>query len=116
MKGIVKSFKLRNVKTKDNKEFEMLDYICDVVVNENKGEIKTLKGSMSAEYARKYFAFCNVKTSDLINKEVGVVVAKRKYENANGEERTINFVKYLNVLDENGDPIIMNKDNNPINF
>lgn len=116
MEGIVKSFKLRNVKTKDNKEFKTLDYVCDVVVNEEKGEIKTLKGSMSAEYARKYFAFCGVKTADLVNKKVNVVISKRKYENSNGEERTVNFIKYLNVLDEEGNPIIISKEENNIDF
>ena len=115
MKATVKNFKIRKVDTKDGKQFEMLDYTCDVQIND-KGEIKTLKGSMSTEYARKYFAYCGVKTTELINKTVDVVVSKRKYENANGEERTTTFIKYLNVLNTDGSPIVMPKDSNPINF
>lgn len=115
MRGIIKGFKIRKVETKDGKSFEMLDYTADIVIND-KGEIKTLKGSMSVEYARKYFAYCGVKTADLVNKEVAVTLAKRKYENADGEERTVNFIKYLNVLNDEGEPIYMNKDTDTINF
>lgn len=108
MKGILKSIKLRNVKTKDNKNFDVIDYVVDVVTDEAKQEVKTYKGNMSVEYAKKYFAFANTRTSDQIGKEVGVVLAKRMYEK-DGEQRTITYIKYLNLLDEDGKAIIMNK-------
>ena len=42
-----------------------------------------------------------------INKDVEVVVAKRKYTDSNENERTINYIKYMNFIDENGNKIIM---------
>jgi hypothetical protein len=61
---------------------------------------------MSEDYARRYFAFCKTTTAETIGKTVNVVLAKRQYEK-DGEKRTIEYVKYLNLLDENGNPIIM---------
>lgn len=109
MRGIVKKFELRTCETKDKKnKFKLLEFVVDVKIND-KGDIKTLKGSYGEEYARKYLAFCGVKTKDLIGKEVEVSLAKREYEK-DGERRTINYIKYMNVLDENGEPIYMPKD------
>lgn len=109
MRGIIKKFELRTCETKDKKnKFKLLEFVVDVKIND-KGDIKTLKGSYGEEYARKYFAFCGVKTKDLIGKEVEVSLAKREYEKE-GERRTINYIKYMNVLDENGEAIYMPKD------
>ena len=108
MKGILKSIKLRNVKTKDGKDFSVIDYVVDVITDEAKQEVKTYKGNMSVEYAKKYFAFAGTTTKDQIGKEVEVVLSKRIWEK-DGEQRTVTFIKYLNLLDEDGEAIIMNK-------
>ena len=109
MRGIVKKFELRTCETKDKKnKFRLLEFVVDVKIND-KGDIKTLKGSYGEEYARKYLGYCGVKTKDLIGKEVEVSLAKREYEKE-GERRTINYIKYMNVLDENGKAIYMPKD------
>lgn len=110
MKGKLKKIELKTYKTKDGKKsFNKVEFTCDVNIDEN-GTIKTLKGSYSEDFARKYFSYCNVKTKDLIGKEVECIVSKRAYENDKGEERVVNFIRFLNVLDGVGNPIIMPKD------
>lgn len=109
MKGILKEIKKIECKTKEGKKFSLVEFKCDVKIND-KGEIKTLRGSYGEEFAKKYFTFCGVKTKDLVGKTVDVVIGKRTYTNDEGEERTVNFIKYLNVLDEEGNPIRLPKD------
>lgn len=110
MKGKLKKIEVREFENKDKKKFKKVCFEVDVVTDEERGYINTLRGSYSVEFAKKYFEYCDVKTKDLIGKEVGVILAKRKYENAEGEERTTTFIKFLNVLDENGEAILMPKD------
>ena len=111
MKGTLKKIELKEDTTKDNKRaFKKVEFTCDVEID-NKGNIKTLKGSYSEDFARKYFAYCGVKTKDLIGKQVDCILSKRAYENDKGEERIVNFIRFLNVLDKEGNPIIMPKDN-----
>lgn len=109
MKGILKSVKLIERKTKDGKKFKIVEYSCDCKVND-KGEVKTLKGSMSEDYARKYFAFCDTTTKESIGKEVECVVAKRAYIGNDEKEHIVNYIKFLNLLDKDGKAIIMKKD------
>lgn len=111
MKGKLKKIELKEFKTKDGKKtFKKVEFTCDVFIDD-KGTIKTLKGSYSEDFARKYFAYCGIKTKDLIGKEVECIVSKRAYENDKGEERVVNFIRFLNVLDADGNEIIMPKEN-----
>lgn len=111
MKGKLKKIELKSFKTKDGKKsFNKVEFTCDVAIDD-KGTIKTLKGSYSEDFARKYFAYCGIKTKDLIGKEVECIVSKRAYENDKGEERVVNFIRFLNVLDADGNAIIMPKEN-----
>ena len=111
MKGKLKKIELKTFKTKDGKKsFNKVEFTCDVTIDD-KGTIKTLKGSYSEDFARKYFAYCGIKTKDLIGKEVECIVSKRAYENDKGEERVVNFIRFLNVLDADGNAIIMPKEN-----
>lgn len=105
MKGILTHLELKEFTNKEKgNKFNRLCFTVDVE-KENK-DIITLKGNMSEDYARKYFAHCNLKTKDAIGKTVDVVTARRKYV-AENEERTYTYIKYLNFVDENGKPIIM---------
>ena len=108
MKAVLKKIAKRDCKTKKGTKFSVIDYTCDVEYSS--GEVKTLRGSMSIDYAKKYFDYCRVSSKDAINKDVEVVVAKRKYTDSNENERTINFIKYMNFIDENGNKIIMKSD------
>lgn len=109
MKGTLKKIELREFTTKDKRNFKKVEFTCDVNIDE-KGTIKTLKGSYSEDYAKKYFAYCGVKTKDLIGQQVDCVISKRAYENDKGEQRIINFIRFLNVLDKEGNPILMPKE------
>lgn len=115
MKAKLIKIEKKELKTKDGKnKFNVIEFTCDVKIND-KGDIKTYKGSYGEEFARKYFAYCNVKTKDLIGKTVDVSTAKRSYE-YNGETRTVTYIKFLNVLDEDGQVIRMPKEDTPLDF
>lgn len=105
MKAILKKIEQVERKTKKGTKFNVIKYTCDVEFNN--GEVKTLTGSMSVDYAKKYFEYCKETTKTAINKDVRVVVAKRKYIDSNENERTISYIKFLNFIDQNGDIIIM---------
>lgn len=110
MIGTLKKIELRECQTKDKKQkFKIVEFTCDVKVDD-KGNIKTLKGSYSEEFAKKYFSYCDVKTKDLIGKDVECVTAKREWENDKGEKRIVTFIRFMNVLDKDGNPIIMPKE------
>lgn len=113
MEAKLKKIERKEYMTKDGKKkFTKIEFTCDVQTD-SKGNIKTLKGSYSEDFARRYFAFCNVQTKDLVGEKVDVVLAKRSYQNEKGEERTTTFIKFLNVL-KDGKPVIMPKDENGI--
>lgn len=109
MKGILKTITKKEFKTQKGSKFTKVEFTCDVKINEQ-GDVKTLKGSYGEDFARKYFTFCGVKTKDLIGKEVEVTTAKKSYE-VDGEMRTYNYIKFLNVIGEDGKAIYLPKDN-----
>ena len=109
MFGKVKKVELKNCVRKDNKQkFNVFEFTCDVKIDD-KGEIKTLKGSWSEDYAKKYLAFMNLKSKDMIGKELIVTIAKREYTK-DDETRTITYIKYAHFIDEKGNPIYLPKD------
>lgn len=116
MKGILREVKLIECKNEAGAKFKLFEFKADVKIND-KGDVKTLRGSYGEEFAKKYFTYCGVKTKDLIGKEVECVLAKRSYEK-DGESRVVNYIKYLNVLDENGKAIYLPKEdtNTEIDF
>lgn len=111
MKGILKGIKRIECKTKKGDKFSLIEFKCDVVIND-KGDVKTLKGSYGEEFARKYFTYCGTKTKDLIGKPVDCVIAKKNIEKDDGTTLTISYIKYINVLDEEGKPIYLPKEDN----
>ena len=79
MKAILREVKLVECKNSTGAKFRLVEFKADVKIND-KGDVKTLKGSYGEEFAKKYFTYCGVKTKDLIGKEVECVLAKRSYE------------------------------------
>lgn len=119
MKGIFVSRKLREcvVKNGENagRKFKVMDFSVDVKTEA--GEVKTYKGTMSADYAKRYFEYCKTTTKDTLGKEVEIKLRKRIWTTSDGEERTVTEVKFMNLLDENGNPIVMPKEGEiAINF
>ena len=108
MKGILKKVELKEFtnKTKGNKFSKV---IVSVDCEKDNGDIITLRGDMSEDYARKYFKYCETTTKDAIGREVEIVTARRKYV-ADNVERVYTYIKYMNFLDKDGKPIIMKKD------
>ena len=109
MKGILKKVELKEYTNKEKgNKFNRLNFVVDC--ENDKHEIITLKGNMSEDYARKYFKHCGLTTKEAIGKQVEVITGKKKFTSDNGEERTFTFIKFLNFLDDKGNPIIMKKD------
>lgn len=106
MKGILKRFELKKCETKAFGVIEKLVYECDV--KQSDGDVKRYKGEMWLESARKYFEFAGRTTKTALGEEVEVILARKEYEK-DGESRTYTYIKYLNFLDKNGEPIIMRK-------
>lgn len=117
MKGILKKVDVVEIVKKDKTKFKKLNYEVDVVIDTEKKEVKTYKGDMSIDYAKEYVEFCIneindekvKKLKDFVGKEVDVTLAKRMYTNKDGEERVYNYIKFLNFIDKDGNPIFKNK-------
>lgn len=105
MKAIVRKIELKEYRTKEGRSFNKCNIICDVP--KEKGEIKTLKASYNVDYIKKYLQYCNTTTKALLNQNVEVTLSKGSYTSKEGVLKTYEFIKYLNVLDENGKAIIM---------
>lgn len=121
MIGILKKVSLNTyeVKKGDNKgkKFKKLNFEVEVT-DKDTGEVRTYKGNMSEDYARKYFAYCETTTKEQLGKEVEVRLATRKFETDEGEERKYTFIKYMNLIIE-GEPVVMPKEDDAsetINF
>ena len=104
MKAKIKRIELKEYETEDKRKFSKVEFTCDV--ENDKGDVKTLKASYNEDYAKKYLAYCGVKTKDIIGAECEVVTARRTYEK-DGEKRIYNYIKFVNLLDDKGQPIIM---------
>lgn len=108
MKGILKKIELKEfTKSSNNQKFKRVQVTVDVE-NEH-GDIRTLKGTMSEDYAKRYFKFCGETTKTALGKPVEVVTARKKFvvENA---ERIYTYIKFMNFVNDKGEPIIMPKD------
>ena len=111
MKGILKKVEIKEYQTKDGKKFKKFEFVCDVKVSDK--DIKTYRGSYGVDFAKAYFEYCDVKTKDLIGKTVDCVLSKRSYMKDDKEVVTT-YIKFLNVLDKDGNAIIMPKDDTTV--
>lgn len=87
MKATVKKYVLRTCKGA-NGSFQVLDIFADVVNDKN--EVRTYRGQMGAEYAKKYFEHCGVKTKETIAAGVRNFVSKRTIYNERRRTTTSN--------------------------
>ena len=104
MKGILKKVELKEFKKEDGKKFKKVEFEVDVIIKD--GVVKTLKGNYSETYARDYFTKAGTKLKDLVGKEVGVVLAKKNFTGNDGLQHIYEYVKFINVLDKDGNPIV----------
>ena len=56
MKGILREVKLIECKNEAGAKFKLFEFKADVKIND-KGDVKTLKGSYGEEFAKKYFTY-----------------------------------------------------------
>lgn len=109
MKGVIKKVEsvTREIKNGERAGEKFSQIIITADVDYGNGDVKTLKASMSTEYAVKYFTQCGVSSSQLIGMECECSVARRKFKTEDGEDRYYNYIKYLNLLDEDGERILL---------
>lgn len=108
MKAIIRKITMKKVNTKDGRQFDKIRIECDCIEPET-NRVRTRAAEMSLEYAKDYFNYCGISSKQAIGMEVSVTMQKRAFNDANGELRTFEEIKYVNFLDENGNAIIMNK-------
>lgn len=111
MKGTIKNIEsvTREIKNGEKKGQKFSQIIITVDVEYDNGDVKTLKATMSTDYAVKYFKQCGVTSSDLLGMECECTLAKRKFQTEDGEDRYYIYIKYLNLL-EDGEKIILKDD------
>lgn len=112
MKGEIKNIEsvTREIKNGERKGQKFSQIVITVDVEVGNGDIRTLKATMSTDYAVKYFKQCGVSSSDLFGMECDCILARRKFQTEDGEDRYYNYIKYLNLLDEEGKRIILKDD------
>lgn len=118
MKGILKSIEKKEFKTREGRKFEKVVITCDVMLGNKANDVRTYNGSLGIDYAKKYFEFAGVKSKELVGKEVGIVLAKRAYQDSEGNNKTYEYIKYINILDAQGNAIVMpsEKTNSSLDF
>lgn len=106
MKAIIRNVSKKTISTRTGTKFDKIVILCDVV-NDKTKEVKQYKSEMSVDYAKRYFKFCGLSSKDLPGKECDATLRRRQFTTKEGNEAYVTEIKYLNVLDEHGEPIIM---------
>lgn len=113
MKGEIKKVEAvtREIRNGERKGQKFSQIVITADVEMGNGDIKTLKAYMSTDYAVKYFLKQQgVDSGELIGRECECTIAKRKFQTEDGEDRYYNYIKFLNLLDENGEKIFLEND------
>ena len=109
MKAIIRKVGIKHITTTTGKKFDKIVIECDCIVDD-KGTIKTYKSEMSPDYAKRYFGYCGLSSSQLPGKECEVTLRRRAFTSPDGKLGAVTEIKYLNMLDANGNPIIMRQE------
>lgn len=98
---------------KKGQEFTKVEFTCDVIFGDNK--VRTLSGSYSIEFARKYFEYVATITGkkmlDYVGVDVEVITEKKSYDRKDGGKGVYEFIKFINVYDAEGTVIKMPTEN-----
>lgn len=120
MKGILKRIERKEFIKQDKKtKFEKIEFTVDVIYGDNK--VRTLQGSYSVDFARRYFTYTATitgkKMQDHIGDEVEVVTEKRSYDRKDdGGKGVYEYIKFVNVLDADGKAIRLPNNDDKENF
>ena len=111
MKATITKISKKDCTTSDGKKFSVIDIKCNVTIDD-KGNIHEAVSSMSIDYATKYFNYCGISSKEAIGKTVEVVLGKKEFTAKDGTNKIYTFIRFLNFIDNEGNPIIMRKDDN----
>lgn len=105
-KGKITKVESRSCKTGAGVSFTMID--IHVLAVGERDEVKTYKGSFSVDYCKRYYTeTCGVSGKDLIGRPCEAVIAQRSYVGKDGKDHVATFAKWVNLLDESGNPIFI---------
>ena len=107
MKAIIRKIYIKKIETKAGQKFDKICIECDCIGEGNK--VKTRTAEMSVDYAKKYFNFCGISSAQAIGMEVDVTMQKRAFNDAQGNLCTFEEIKYMNFLNDDGEPIIIQR-------
>lgn len=112
--GIITNVKQEKFQTKNKnneKDFKPKTFeIIKISVRVNCGEsgLKDLNARLSKDYAIKYFKeFLGLSSKELINKECVCTIIRKEFTTSNGDSAICNEVKFINLINEKGEAIIM---------
>lgn len=111
MQAFINKVELKTITTKENKTFKIYELTLKVVKND-KGEIKSIKHSMSKEFFEKYIKYCGFEDmSKILGVEVEVTLGEKTTIDKKTDKRIFfEFVKFMNFKDEAGNIIYMPKE------
>lgn len=108
-KGLLRNVHKIVITPKEGPKFEKLEFEVDVFIDEK--NVKNMTGSYSLTFAQRYFDYARTitgkKSTDYIGEIVELETAKRRYTEDDGTIKVVNYIKFINVLDEEGNPIIL---------
>lgn len=110
MKATIKRVSMKTVEVKaTGVKFDKVVITCDVHLPDS-DRVLTKNAEMSVDWAKKYFGYCGLSSRDLPGMPCEVTMQKRAFTNQDGIDCTVNEIKYLNMLDADGKPIILRKE------
>lgn len=109
MKATIKKVSMKHITTQSGKKFDKVVITCDVVTDE-RGTLKTYNSEMNPDYAKRYFRHCGLTSKDLPGMPCDVILRRRAFTDKDGRDGAVTEIRWLNMLDKEGKPIIMPKE------
>lgn len=114
MKARITSVKFQEYEIKQGarkgQKFTKVRIEADVVTDEQKGIVHTYHADLGLDYAKRYFQYCGYSSQSAVGQTVDVVLQKRAYVGKDGQQHTTTEIRWLNFIDDAGNPIIMPKE------
>lgn len=108
-KGIIGNVTRKDYTTKDDKKFSRINF--EIISNDFKSGVK---GNMSPEYCKKYFGYCGLKGNELSGMPCFFSTKTESFISSNGKPCKATKIRFLNMIGENFNPIIMPREEEPV--
>lgn len=107
MKARINKINAQQYTCKDGRNFSKIKIECSVVMNDH-GDVRHMTCEMTPDFFTRYFKdLCGVESSkDLIGRICEAVVTSRFYSRSDGTPGEYTYIKFLNLLDSEGKPIV----------